>query len=542
MHPSRSSGSESAAQRPQGRLWVLGAALVALVAISTALWSGLGDGAAEQAQSRLFAVVGVHVLAGIVFLSLIALLHRRGEGGTAIVAGVLVLGAAMRFASAPAAPGWEDDYYRYLWDGAVVAHGENPYRHSPEQALEAIEGAEPVRDGYLAAAQDEQAQAVLGSINHPHLRTIYPPLAQASFALAHLIEPWNLNAWRFVLLMHDAAVCALLLVLLRTLALPLAMVGVYWINPLVVKELYQAAHMDVLALPWVLGALLAAVRWRNALGSGLLAAAAAVKIWPVLLAPLLVRSVAGNSGRSGEATAGVKRSSPFRSFAVSLSRSSARRAVIVGAIFILVGAALMAPMLVHEPSDSSGLARYAESWENNAGFFVVHHAFWHAALPLVGVEAWHSQTVTRWATAGLIGALVLAISWAPIADGRDLCRRAMWIVTGLFLLSPTQFPWYYLWVVPLLAISPRPSLLLYSALLPLYHVQEAVPWIGWVQHAPVWALLGWEVFANRRAATRRMTGWKRDAAPASPSRPVACEPPLALRARYEGAAGRSAEA
>ena len=53
-------------------------------------------------------------------------------------------------------------------------------------------------------------------------------------------------------------------------------------------------------------------------------------------------------------------------------------------------------------------------------------------------------------------------SWS---DPRTLITRATWIVAALFLLSPTQFPWYYLWLLPLLALRPIWPLLLYTALL-----------------------------------------------------------------------------
>jgi hypothetical protein len=84
----------------------------------------------------------------------------------------------------------------------------------------------------------------------------------------------------------------------------------------------------------------------------------------------------------------------------------------------------------------------------------------------------------------------------------EISRRYLLVITALYLLSPTQFPWYYLWILPILAIHPRSSLLLLTALLPLYylryyfvakgmvHVHDH--FIVWLEFAPVWGLLIWE--------------------------------------------------
>ena len=93
------------------------------------------------------------------------------------------------------------------------------------------------------------------------------------------------------------------------------------------------------------------------------------------------------------------------------------------------------------------------------------------------------------------------------ADGTDVCRRALVVVAALFLLLPAQFPWYYVWLVPFLAIFPRYSLLLLTALLPLYYLRYYLDARGqvnlfdygivWVEYAPVWVLLLYEGLSRR---------------------------------------------
>lgn len=89
---------------------------------------------------------------------------------------------------------------------------------------------------------------------------MYPPVAQAAFLLAHLFAPFDLDAWKFVLLIADAATALLLFLLLVALGLPHTLLAIYWWNPLLVRKTFNSAHMDVLLLPFLLGALLMRAR------------------------------------------------------------------------------------------------------------------------------------------------------------------------------------------------------------------------------------------------------------------------------------------
>ena len=100
------------------------------------------------------------------------------------------------------------------------------------------------------------------------------------------------------------------------------------------------------------------------------------------------------------------------------------------------------------------------------------------------------------------------MNWRSASSSFDLCEKCLWIVAALFLLSPTEFPWYYVWVMPFLAIRPRWSLLLLAVLLPIYYLRFYYSARGeagffdnvlvWVEYVPVWALLIWEGYAARR--------------------------------------------
>jgi len=100
-----------------------------------------------------------------------------------------------------------------------------------------------------------------------------------------------------VLFLFDLVVLGLLVVILRQLKLPLLAVAIYWWNPLVIKEIFNSAHMDVLVLPFILGSILLSVRHRYNWATLLLALATGVNIWPVFLLPLILRPVLRKPGQ-----------------------------------------------------------------------------------------------------------------------------------------------------------------------------------------------------------------------------------------------------
>jgi hypothetical protein len=415
-------------------------------------------------------LVALAVAAGAIYLALPSLIRAAARPERALLAWIFGVGLLMRLAMLPSIPILEDDFHRYLWDGAVVAKGVNPYAHAPAAALSDRAPPELVE---LA----KQAGTIAERINHPQLRTIYPPVAQAAFGFAHLLEPWSLTAWRATLLGSDLLALALLAALLRALHRSPLWAALYWWNPLVVKELFNSAHTEALLLPFLLGALLLAIHARPVLAAASLALAAGVKAWPVLLLPTLLGA-------------------------------PARRRTLLGAgVFALLVALLSLPILRAGIDPTSGFVAYTRAWELNDALFRI--VTWIAAhtLALSGGP----EHYANWLARALIGTLLVVLSFwlnrERAADGAELCRRSLVVIAVLFLVLPTQFPWYYVWLVPFLAVFPRYSLLLLTALLPLYYLRYyldargQVEWfdygIVWIEYAPVWLLLAYEWRSGR---------------------------------------------
>jgi hypothetical protein len=142
----------------------------------------------------------------------------------------------------------------------------------------------------------------------------------------------------------------------------------------------------------------------------------------------------------------------------------------------------------------------------NDGLFTLIVTAMGGLIEVVGGDGERAQMATRILVAAAVGSAALWASWRPIRSSMDLCQRCLAVLAAMFLLGPTQYPWYSIWMLPFLAVSPRLPLLLLSALLPLYYLRfpfkdrglEA--WfdygVVWLEYLPVWVVLAWE---GRRA-------------------------------------------
>ncbi|MEL6416377.1 MAG: hypothetical protein AAFQ15_15695, partial [Pseudomonadota bacterium] len=180
---------------------------------------------------------------------------------------IFLIGLVARGAMFFSTPVLEDDSYRYLWDGAVTAQAIDPYKFAPSDAV-----ALPLfnldestsKPGDIAALETLAAENsdVHERINYPYVATIYPPLTQAAFTIAHWITPFDLMGWRLVLLIVDVLAFVLLVKALQAYGRSASWSALYWWNPIVILQGFGAGHMDLLIVPFLLAALLFAKQSR----------------------------------------------------------------------------------------------------------------------------------------------------------------------------------------------------------------------------------------------------------------------------------------
>jgi len=351
---------------------------------------------------------------------------------------IIALGLMFRAIFFASTPIYEDDWNRYLWDGVVITQGENPYLYSPDTI---IKNQDPL---ITQSLHDFSAQNndFLHRINNPQLTTIYPPIAQAAFALAALIKPLSLDALRFVFLISEAITMFLMVKALTLYGRSTLWLGLYALNPLLIFSGFNAAHMDILLAPALIGTVIA-MRRSPFIAAILLSVAAAIKIWPLLLAPIIFR--------------------PWRKD-LKVYVSSAL-------IVTLLSLGLLWPMLLAMGQDS-GLAAYSSQWQRSSFLFPLLERGLASMVDNPGQAA-------RLAIAVILIALSLWRGFiSPVGELSKRPGELMLITLALYLLSPTGFPWYLIWVLIFMPFKPLYGLAALCVLTPLYYLRFGLGELG----------------------------------------------------------------
>lgn len=383
-----------------GRFWVAVGGLLVLAAV---LLAALVAGRPNDARWLL---LGLLAAAWLVFPAAVALVLRvpADRAVPLILAGAVLL----QLVAVGFPPRSTDDLFRYAWDGRVQVSGTDPYRYAPtDPALTDL------RDDWLFPP-DCHRVPVCTIMNHPQSPTIYPPVAEAFFTAVHVVsppgarwKPWQLAAALLALL----TTVAVIMTLRATGRDPRWAVLWAWC-PLVVIEAGNSAHVDVLsALLVVLGLRYAAARRPLAAG-GLLGAAVAVKLYPALVLPAVLR----------------------------------RRGILIGVVAAATFAASYVPHVLAVGTKVLGyLPGYlSEEGYDGSGRFPVLRLLLPDAVP---------AEVTLVLAAVLLAAVAALVAWRTDPD-RPWDGAV--VVTGVaVLLAGANYPWYALLLVALVALSGR---------------------------------------------------------------------------------------
>jgi alpha-1,6-mannosyltransferase len=374
-------------------------------------------------------------------------------------------------------PTLSDDMYRYVWDGRVQAQQINPYAFPPDAPE-----LETLRD-----------DAISSHINRPSVVTVYPAGAELAFAALWRIVPDSARWFQVAMAAGNILAGAFLMLLLRALGKPAGWVLIYLWNPLVIFETAHAAHIDGLVLPLLVAAWLARAKGRDAWVGIFLGAATALKFYPALLLPALWR------WRDDQGKWRPAWQMP------------------------LAFAATLAVTYVPYLSQGSGVIGFLPNYLNerfNMGLAsIVTDLIEKPPAPIF-------QTISQWANGSgphvvnllmfaALGIIALVCVLHPAPNSEQAIRRSIWPIGAFTLLSQNLFPWYMLWLVPLLALFVRPGKFglafdawtgwfLFTGLVALAYTffitWTPVTWALLVEFVPLYAIL---LFAQFRALVVR---------------------------------------
>lgn len=393
---------------------------------------------------------------------------------------ILLFAVLFRLALLPTQPTLSDDMYRYVWDGRVQAHGLSPYRYPPNaSALSNLRAGD---------------RTVWRYINRKPAVTVYPPGAQLAFAAVWRVVGDSVTGFKAAFVLAELAGAAALLGLLRALGQPPERVLVYLWSPLLVFEVAHAGHVDGLMLPLLILAFWARVKNRPGWLGVALGAATLVKLFPALLLPALLPLGATGNWRDR-----------WRPAVPMLAAWGAT--VLLGYL----------PYAVQEGGVVGFLPNYLTENFNlglAAGLFAL--ARW---------AGWPEALLANVVTFGGLAVLGAVFVLRPAADGRAALGRCVWLIGWFTLWTQNLFPWYLLWLLPLVVVLAAPGRRLGFALTPatawliftgsvalayLFFMRWQVVAVGQVaEYAPLYALLAFSALPPARAALARWSARRR---------------------------------
>ncbi|MGH9768153.1 MAG: glycosyltransferase 87 family protein [Blastocatellia bacterium] len=337
---------------------------------------------------------------------------------------------------------YDHDIWRYLWDGHVAAHGVTPFQFAPnDPQLDSPIGADD------AALTDDRSVwgDIRDNVNHPWVPTIYPPLAQFVFRLAHAIAPGSVLVMKSLFTGFDLLAALFLALTLKRLNQPTTRVILYAWNPLVIKAFAASGHVDA-----ALVAALAATAYFFAGGRRSVAAisfglAVLAKLTPVVLLPFIVK----RTGWRGAAS------------------------------IALVAAGGYAPFASAGSGIFTGLLTFAREWQFNAGPYALTE--W-----LIGHFNQDPATAARVVCSLVIIGVVLFLAWRDDGQATSFAFYATPALGALVVFSPTVMPWYVIWALPL-AIIARFRVWIYFSALVCAAFQVMVDetergWVLWLEY------------------------------------------------------------
>lgn len=310
------------------------------------------------------------------------------------------LGLFLRLLTLFSIPLMSDDYFRFLWDGAMSLQAVNPLEMTPEEFKK-------------TNALSPYLNSLFEGMNSPTYFTVYPPLNQGVFYLANLLSGESVFGGvviiRLFLIVSEVFVYKGIVKLLKKLKFDSKWSVLYWLNPMVIMELSGNLHMESIMIAGFLWTIIFLNEKQLIPAAIALALSVNGKLHTLMFIPLILSFIGGKS---------------FIKFICFFSLAMLISIIpFVSLDFIL--------------NLSQSLNLYFQSFEFNASIFYLIRELGYlfkgydlirSVGPLLSVIS-------------IIVILVISLK-SQVVDLQELIKRSMLIFLVFLLLGNTIHPWY----------------------------------------------------------------------------------------------------
>lgn len=390
----------------------------------------------------------------------------------------LLLAIAMRLLLVWTMPLLSDDIYRFIWDGRLAINGYNPFNYLPSTLIE------------QGPAVPGLTHSLYQSLNSPDYYTIYPPIAQATFAIAAWLFPHSIYGEMVVMKLFlfgfEMGSIWLILRLLVHWQLPRKNVLLYALNPLIIIEVSGNLHYEGAMVFFLLLAIWFLTQNRQHWSAVMMAFSVAAKLLPLMFFPFLVRRLGqGRGGLKNQAGQGLLTLSYWKKRAFRTAQKEKMITWIKDWLSIdyvknlqyfllcfsclgLLFSPLISKVFIQNFGNSLGL--YFQKFEFNAS---VYYLFRWIGFQIKGynIIATIGPQLAMCTLSGIL--LMFVLERKPSLE--NLAARMLWAICLYLLFTTTVHPWYTCLPIVLCVFTRFRFPIIWSGLIYLTYINYSYP-------------------------------------------------------------------
>ena len=315
---------------------------------------------------------------------------------------LIKIGVLFRILLLLSTPFFSQDFYRFIWDGRLIASGINPYLYLPINISESFNNYE----------QTNFLLEKMGSLSAHHFSN-YPPINQLMFALAALVSGklifGSILFFRIIILLADVGIVYFGRKILVHLNRNPNKIFLYFLNPLVILELSGNLHFEGVMLFFLILGFYYLIKSNWVLASMFIAISISVKLLPLLILPLFWQKL------------GFKKSVVFYTLIIGFN--------------VLFFLPFINNQLIYNYIETIGL--WFTNFEFNASFYYLVRAIGYQVkgYNIIGTVGKITPIIT------ILMILIIAF-FKNNKTLESIINNSLIVLTAYFFMSTTVHPWY----------------------------------------------------------------------------------------------------
>lgn len=446
---------------------------------------------------RTDAVKLVALYSALFFLSFKIIQLERGNFKFLVVLALL-----FRLLFLFATPMLSQDFYRFIWDGRMVASGWNPYLYLPKDLIE---------NGTAPMAQAQLLFEGMGSLSARHF-TNYPPINQLCFSIAGLLSGKSILGsvviMRLLIFSADLGVLYFGKKLLEKLKLPAHHIFWYILNPFIIIELGGNLHFEGVMLFFLIWGLYLLFNGKWQWAAVVFALSVSVKLVPLIFLPLFFQYFMKKPTLKD-----VPDTSALRAAQTYLGREAGYKHNITRLIgfYAMVG---ITTLLLFAPFFSM---EFVNNYKETVGLWFSNFEFNGSIYYIAREIGYTFRGRNEIAIIGkyiqpLVVLLVLGIAFLRRNKTEiQLITAMLFALSCYFFVSTTVHPWYIATLVLLSIFTKYRFPLVWSFVIILSYVAYSSDnykenlWVIGLEYTIVYGYLFWELFFKRGRALKTVS-------------------------------------